>query len=179
MSEASEVVEMTPLIAELIIEPESVSALVLIIAVLDATPFTVLVIVLTADAMPFWVSAVSEVVPTTPSVAVRRPLRLPMFSTDAEKVVAVVVARVVVPVNVLLPAIVCVDVESTPRAVTLALGMLNVCVLLFETIVTSDPTVHNAKDCVLVEIPLSDCKPAPATPRACPFQAIAPWLLLR
>src|SRR3989344_6706999 len=126
MSEASEVVEMTPLIAELIIEPESVSALVLIIAVLDATPFTVLVIVLTADAMPFWVSAVSEVVPTTPSVAVRRPLRLPMFNTDAERFVVVVVARVVVPENVLLPAIVCVVVLISPRAVAPAFGMLHV-----------------------------------------------------
>ena len=68
------------------------------------------------------------------------------FKTTDDRLDAVVVAKFVVPENVLSPEKVCVVVETTPRALAPAFGTENVCVEPTELIETSLPEFPTAKN---------------------------------
>ena len=61
--------------------------------------------------------------------------------------------------NVFTPAIVCVPVVTSPRAVALASGMLKVCVVPVEEIAKSVPAVPTANVCVAPVSALSELIP--------------------
>jgi hypothetical protein len=84
----------------------------------------------------------------------------------AKRLEEVVVASEVLPENVLSPTKVWVVVETTPRAVGPALGMLRVWVVPVEVIVISEPVCPTAKNWEIPVRPLRVVIPAPAIPRA-------------
>lgn len=127
------------------------------------------------------------VVDALASVAVPVAVRLPKSAFIAERFVAdalvinacviVVVASVVVPTNDLLPANVCVVVETRPRDEGPASGMLNVCVLPREEMLKSVPAVPVTKNWDIALRPLISVMPEPGAPAPASTKITSPVAL--